>query len=239
MVHPIYIALIFLCFAAPATATTVSFSHLPDQPWSDSAHLPGLTIEAGREQGGRVVTGAARIGHGRGAGLGVLGAGDSGLRDGSDQIDSFGANDVVIFRFDRAVRLERITFTGTDFRDRFDLYLGADLSLERQWKVDDLAGYDWVSSILLGAGHVSDVFAIGASDYQACGYDKIRGHNCWTENSAFRIASLTFSEISDDPDLSAVPLPPTLWMLLFSFLGLSMFKRRHCLSRGSSGAGIV
>lgn len=226
MARRLLVAVLSLFLAAPAFATTINFGRLATQDWTGQSRLPGLTIEGGTEVGGRVDVGTASVGHRRFGALGIKSADDTGAPDGTDQLDTVGANDVAIFRFDRAVRLERISFTMTDYWDRFDLYLGADLGFETTMKVDDLRGYDWVSTIMLGQGFVSDTFAIGASEYQACGYDIAHGHDCWTEHSAFRISSITFSEVALDELPSEVPLPATAWLLIGGILGLGAWRRR-------------
>ena len=224
MARRFLLAVFLACLAMPAAATTINFSRLDTVDWATSSSQNGLTIEGATEQNGAVQAGTASVAHRRFGALGVKSEDDAGYSDGSDQLDTQGANDVVILRFDRAVRLERISFTATDYWDRFDLYLGEDLSFERTMKVDDLSGYDWVSTILLGAGYEGTTFAIGASEYQSCGYSIEHGHDCWTEHSAFRIASLTFSEI----DLQPIPAPAAFWLLLTALVGTVWQKWRHC-----------
>ena len=106
----VFISLLFVLIAAPATAVTINFRHLDTQDWSRQSCLPGLAIRGATEAGGQINTGTGDVAHWRHGGLGVQSTGDSGRRGGSDQIDSHGANDAVVFRFDRAVRLERISF---------------------------------------------------------------------------------------------------------------------------------
>ncbi len=156
-------AFVFLCLFAvsPTWAATLSFAG-----FSQAATVPGLTIEAGRVVDGRVVLGQDSLGTSRSRGLGVIGAGDTGEADGTDQIDSYDGEDVIVFRFDRPVRLERIEFALTDWWDRFDLYIGEEALLQRTYKADDLAGYDWVSSIAVDGGPVARTFAIAASRYE-------------------------------------------------------------------------
>ena len=227
MVRRSFAAALLICLAASGQAATIDFSRLETQDWTAQSTLPGLTIEAGSEVNGTVQTGTASVGHRRFGALGVKSADDTGAPDGTDQLDTVGANDVVVFRFDRAVRLERISFTMTDYWDRFDLYVGEGLEFETTMKVDDLRGYDWVSTIVLGAGYESTSFAIGASEYQSCGYDIKHGHDCWTEHSAFRISSITFSEMATPDDLpSEVPLPASAWLLLAGVLGLGAWRGR-------------
>ena len=213
-----------VCFALPAAATTINFSRLDSVDWAAQSALDGLTFEGATEESGTVQTGTASVGHRRFGSLGIKSADDAGYSDGTDQLDTQGANDVVILRFDNAVRLESISFTAADYWDRFDLYLGADLSFERTMKVDDLNGQGWASTILLGAGYEGTTFAIGASEYETCGYSLTQGNNCWTEHSAFRISGLTFSEI----DLEPIPAPAAIWLLLSAILGLIWQKRKHC-----------
>ena len=224
MARRILLAGFIACFALPAAATTINFSRLDTVDWAAQSSLDGLTIEGATEENGTVHAGTASVGHRRYGSLGVKSQDDAGYSDGTDQLDTQGANDVVILKFDRAVRLERISFTSADYWDRFDLYLGADLSFERTMKVDDLNGQGWASTILLGAGYEGKTFAIGASEYQSCGYSITQGHNCWTEHSAFRISGLTFSEI----EMSAVPAPAAFWLLLSAIIGLIWRNRTYC-----------
>ena len=210
---------LFVCSLAlflaplPVAATTLDFRHVAFRGWAPSVQLDGLTVQTGIERAVRAI---------RNVGLGVRSPGDDGRPDRSDQIDSLGANEVVVLRFDHAVRLERISFSGTEWWDRFDLYLGDDLSFHRTLKVDDLSGYDWVSSIGLGAGHVGTSFAIGASQYTSCGYSIAEGHACWTEDSAFHITSVTYSAVEP------IPLPSTALLLLsgLASAGLAARARR-------------
>lgn len=224
MARRFVLAVFLTCLALPAVATTINFSRLDTVDWATRSSQNGLTIEGATEQDGTVHAGTASVAHRRFGALGVKSEGDAGYSDGTDQLDTQGANDVVILRFDRAVRLERISFSAADYWDRFDLYLGDDLSFERTMKVDDLSGYDWVSTILLGAGYEGTTFAIGASEYQSCGYSIQHGYDCWTEHSAFRISGLTFSEI----DLKPIPAPAAFWLLLSAFLGLIWRNRAYC-----------
>ncbi len=225
------IAILFsVCLASPGLAATIDFSRIDTQDWTARSNLPGVTIEGATEVDGVVQRGTASVGHRRYGGLGIKSADDTGAPDGTDQLDTQGANDVAVFRFDRAVRLERISFRMTDYWDRFDLYLGDDLAFERTMKVDDLSGYDWVSTIFLGAGYEGTTFAIGASEYQSCGYDINFGHDCWTEHSAFQIASVTFSEI----DLAPVPAPPAFLLLFSAILFICLKSSVDSLPRVSS-----
>ena len=218
-----------LCLSAgPALATTIDFTRLDTMEWQAQSTLPGLTIEGATHDGGSIQRSTADVAHWRYGGLGVKSEDDSGNFDGTEQLDTQGANDALVFRFDRAVQLERISFAMTDYWDRFDLYAGNNLSLQRTYKVDDLRGYDWVSTILLGSGYVGTTFAIGASEYESCGYSLQFGHDCWTEHSAFRITSITFSEVDSPPDLEAVPLPPAFVFLLSAVLGLNLLRNRNC-----------
>ncbi|NNE80880.1 MAG: hypothetical protein HKN18_11485 [Silicimonas sp.] len=181
-----------------------------------------MSVQGGTESGGQIAAGTANAIQSP-RGLSVQSADDSPYEDGTWQIDSYGANDAVIFQFDRAVRLESITFAMGDWWDRFGLYLGDDLTYQRDFKVDDLSGFDWVSTILLDAGYLGTRFAIGASEYQACGYSIVQGHGCWSENSAFRITGITFSDVS----LEAVPLPPAGAALGAGILALGWMSRRR------------
>lgn len=234
MARRFFTACLFACLALPASATTIDFSRLDTQDWGAQSNLTGLTIEGATEEGGVVQTGTASVGHRRFGALGVKSEGDAGYSDGSDQLDTQGANDVVVLRFDRAVRLERISFSATNFTDRFDLYLGEGLTHEQTMKADDLSGHDWVSTILLGSGYEGTTFAIGASEYQSCGYSIQHGHDCWTEHSAFRISGITFSEI----DLNPIPAPAAFWLLLSAILGLIWRKRAHSAQFGDNLLGL-
>lgn len=215
-------------FASPLMATTIDFTLLDTIDWQSQSSLSGLTIEGATEEGGRIHRGTADVGHWRHGGLGARSADDSGNFDGTEQFDTQGANDAVVLKFDRAVQLERITFAMTDYWDRFDLYVGEDLDFARTYKVDDLRGYDWVSMILLGTGYVGTTFAIGASEYETCGYSIQHGYDCWWENSAFRITSITFSEVDLPLDLQAVPVPAAFVLLLSAICGLTLLKNRQC-----------
>ena len=211
-------AFIFLSLfsVSPTWAATLSFNGLVTAP-------TGVTIEAARVVDGRVVQGHDSLSTSRSRGLGVVGAGDTGEADGTDQIDSYGGEDVIVFRFDRPVRLERIDFALTDWWDRFDLYIGDEAALQRTYKVDDLSGYDWVSSIAIDGGPVARTFAVAASRYQSCGYAIGEGHACWWENSAFRLTGLRVSDV----ELDAVPLPPSFALSIAGLAALVLLRRRH------------
>ena len=183
----------------------------------------GLIVEAGRIVDGRVLLGQDSLSTSRSRGLGVVGAGDTGDADGTDQIDSYDGEDAIIFRFDRPVRLERIELALTDWWDRFDLYVGDEAVLQRSYKVDDLEGYDWVSSIAVDGAPVARTFAVAASRYQSCGYALREGYACWFEHSAFRITALGIS----DTALEAVPLPPAVLTLLIALCALALLRKRH------------
>ena len=222
------IAVFAFFLAGPAAATTIDFTRLAATDWAATSPLPGVTLEAGAEVGGRVQTGGAEVRHNRFGGLGIKGHDDSGDPwSGTDQLDSYGANDVLILRFDRLVRLSRITFTMTDYFDRFDLYLGPGLERQRTFKADDMRGSGWTSSIWLGTDYVSDTFAIGAAEYQACGYDINKGQACWTENSAFKISGITFSDVSEFDPIEPVPIPSSLALFVSAFLGAGWWKNRQ------------
>ena len=233
MARPILMFLAFVILAPSAQATTFVFGDFDTTGWQDQVALGGATIQGATEVDGQIDVGSADVGNWRYRGLGVRSPDDSGLADGTDMFDSYGANDAVVFRFDRAVRLERISFAATDWWDRFDLYLGEDLTYQRTFKVEDFSGYDWVSTILLGAGYEGTTFAIGAAEYQSCGYSIAEGHGCWTENSAFRMTGLTFSEI----ELTNVPLPSTGLLLMSAMLGYGAMSaaRRRREGRNCSG----
>lgn len=194
------------CLLLPtvATAATLDFRYASTSGWAAQADFDGVTVRAGTEVDGQLRTGTAQVAALSRIGLGVRSAGDSGLLDVSSQIDTLGENDLVVFEFDRAVRLERIAFSGTEWWDRFDLYVGSDLAFDRTLKVDDFSGFDWVSSIGLGSGTMGTRFAIGASEYTSCGYSIAAGSSCWSEDSAFHITSITFSEIEPIPLLSSI-----------------------------------
>ncbi len=228
MVRRFLLSLVAFACASPLMATTIDFTRLDTTGWQNHSSYSGLTIEGATEENGRIQRGTADVGQWRHGGLGAKSADDSGNFDGTEQLDTQGANDALVFKFDRAVQLERITFAMTDYWDRFDLYMGEDLSFQRTYKVDDLRGYDWVSMILLQPGYIGTTFAIGASEYETCGYSLQFGYDCWRENSAFRITSITFSEVDTPLELDAVPVPPAFLLLLSAFLGLNLMKRRHC-----------
>ncbi len=229
MVCRFILSFLAIACAMPALATTIDFTRFDTIGWQSQSRLAGLTIEGATEVDGQIARGTADVAHWRYGGLGAKSADDTGHRfDGTEQLDTQGANDAVVFKFDRAVQLRRITFSLTDYWDRFDLYAGDDLSYQRTFKVDDLRGYDWASSVSLGAGYVGTTFAIGASEYEACGYSLTQGYDCWTEGSAFRITSITFSEIDPPHDLQVVPVPPAFVLMLSVILGLGLMNRRYC-----------
>ena len=220
MTRLIACSLAMVLLSTASFAASLDFRYAGATGWATEARFAGLTVLAGTESGGQVQKGQADIAALAYRGLGVRSAEDTGLYDPSAQIDTYGANDVVIFQFDRAVQLERISFSGTEWWDRFDLYAGAQLSLKRTMKVDDLAGYDWYSSIGLGAGLVGTTFAIGASQYTSCGYSIAEGRSCWSEDSAFHITGITFSEIEP------IPLPSAALLLLSALVGGGALLRR-------------
>ncbi|WP_146203002.1 VPLPA-CTERM sorting domain-containing protein [Silicimonas algicola] len=201
---------------SPTSAATLSFNGLATAP-------AGVTIEAARVVDGRVVQGYDSLSTSRSRGMGVVGAGDTGEADGTDQIDSYDGEDVIVFRFDRPVRLERIDFALIDWWDRFDLYIGDEAALQRPYKADDLSGYDWVSSIAVDGSPVARTFAVAASRYQSCGYAIGEGHACWWENSAFRLTGLRFSDVEPD----AVPLPSSFALSIGGLAALVLLRRRH------------
>jgi len=138
-----FAAVLFLS-ALPVTslAATIDFTRTETSGWVETSRLQGLTLEGAVEVDGQVQRGGAKVGHWRFGGLGLKGSTDSGELDGTDQFDSYGDNDVVVLKFDRTVRLDRISFSMTDFFDRFDLYVGEALTFDRTHKVDDFRGYD-------------------------------------------------------------------------------------------------
>ncbi|MDA8585678.1 hypothetical protein N9L47_05315 [Rhodobacteraceae bacterium] len=228
MVRHLLLGFSFAILAFPVAATTLNFQHMESSGWQKSSDVSGVIIEGATEVDGVVQRGTAEAGHFRFGGLGVKSDDDSGYSDGTEQLDTQGANDVAVFRFDRVVSLDRLSFTLGDYWDRFDLYLGESLTYQGTYKVDDLSGSHWSSTILLGSGFESTTFAIGASEYTSCGYDIKYGHDCWTENSAFRLSSLTFSEIDQPAVLQAVPIPAAFLLLLSSILGLFTLKKYQC-----------
>ncbi len=216
------LCVICLIFPTVVSATTLDFRHVGASGWAAQAEFGGVTVRAGTEVDGFVQTGAAAVAALPHIGLGVRSSGDSGLWDLSSQIDSIGENDLVVFEFDRAVRLDRIAFSGTEWWDRFDLYVGSELAFDRTLKVDDFSGFDWVSTVGLGADISGTRFAIGASEYASCGYSISEGSSCWSEDSAFHITSITYSEIEPIP----APASLILMMSWFSMLGIVSRRRK-------------
>ena len=84
--------------------TTIDFTRLDTMEWQAQSTLPGLTIEGATHDGGSIHRSTADVAHWRYGGLGVKSEDDSGNFDGTEQLDTQGANDALVFRFDRAVR---------------------------------------------------------------------------------------------------------------------------------------
>ena len=218
MARPFLLVAAILSLACPAAATTLQFNTAGDQLAGQGARMLGAT-----ETGGQVDTGTARATFLPWGGLGVQSGDDTTYAGGTWQMDSYGANDVIVFEFDRVVRLDAISLAMTDWWDRFDLFVGDDLTYQRSFKADDLSGYDWVSTVLLGAGYQGTRFAIGASEYESCGYSISEGHGCWTENSAFTITGITFSDV----ELTDIPLPSTAFLLASAAIGFGAIRRHR------------
>lgn len=205
-----------------AQAATFNFASTSSD-WSGqhAFTVDGVTMSVSSAQADEhhKITSGAQIAHWRTYGLGVAGAGDTGKTDGSQQLDSYGASDVVIFDFDQEVSLGMLSFIFADWWDRADIYLGEDLTFWKTLKVDTFMGGMMGESVLSIDATVTR-FAIGAAQYESCGYAVGKGQACWTENSAFQLTSITV----DPVELAPVPLPVSGFMLLGAMASMAGWR---------------
>lgn len=142
--------------------------------------------------------------------MGQWGGGLGVKSDRWDQhfVDSNGADEVVKFLFDTAVKIEKIWFTYVDCYDDFAFSVfspgGSVTHFDSDLDIDE-NGYGY-GSYTFASGYVSTMFGIGAA-----------GHG-----DSFKIRKIQFS-YDDDP--APVPLPAAGWLMLAGLGGLAAVRR--------------
>ncbi len=132
-------------------------------------------------------------------GLGVK----SGLFD-QHYVDSNGADEVIKFVFNMAVKIERVWFTYVDRNDDFSFSVVAGSAVQQYFPNIDIVGLGTASYEFVGT-HVSNVFGIGAAGF----------------GDAFKVKAIKVSY-----DVAPVPLPAAGWLLLVGLGGLALVGRR-------------
>ncbi|SET42546.1 hypothetical protein SAMN05216200_104168 [Oceanicella actignis] len=158
-----------------------------------------LTVTAGVQAFGRIWP-WAQVTRAR-SGLGVRNA----FMDGG-QIDGRIGRDLLIFSFDRAVRIEGVGFARVDSDDDAALFVeGGTGALERA-AVFDLPSGGWLSTLTLDPAWFGDLFGIGAAGW----------------NDDFRISGL---RVSFEDGISATPGPGPFGLILAALGALALALR--------------
>lgn len=190
--------------ASAADAATVSFDLTGGKGTGKLAHTftsggLGLTVSALR----CTTTCAAVKAQDWAPGFGILaGSGDS------HQVDGKGADEYLVFSFDRDVTLGKLSFSYADTGDRFALLHrdGAATVSDGSFAINLLGGR--LGDYALANGPISSVFAVGAVG----------------TNDAFKFRGLTVSFAEPQP--APVPLPAAGFLLLAGLGALAAVRRR-------------
>lgn len=154
---------------------------------------------------GHLLNADGSIGEQKAIGRWFGGLGVQSARGDQHTVDSNGADEVVKFAFNMAVKIEKVWFTYVDWNDDFAFSVLAGNTVQSYYPNLDIAGlgigvYSFVGS------YVSNMFGIGASG----------------SGDSFKIAAV---QVSYD-DIAPIPLPAAGWLLLAALGGLALAGRR-------------
>jgi hypothetical protein len=203
--------MILALMAAPAAAATFDFASGDPRRAAGIAMVSdgiGLTLRGSDTSGARDLD--LTLGGGRG--LGIAGTGDSD--PWASQIESWGASaERLHLSFDRAVRIEAITFTWTDFDDRVGLSGAGDSATFKPGPsgVLVLGGGDWTGT----------QFTLAPETWTFCTWYGDQ-NMCEARHSGFRVSSIEVSNAT-----AVVPLPASVLMLSGALAGLGAVAWRR------------
>jgi hypothetical protein len=213
-------ALLVLGMGSAAFATTVSFDFTTaKRGWANNLGYTdigsGLTL---------TVSGTTASGSGAlvatwvGAGLGACNSNEQagGCGTGEHQIDSSGADEIVVLTFSKAVSLTKLVFGYVNSSDTFDLFVGGVPTLN-----DANLANTHIASAVFGDGVYTSVsFGVGAGSTVIKHCNRY-GKKCWNEtiDSAFKLRGVSV-------DVAAIPLPASGLLLLAGLGGVAAMRRR-------------